>query len=270
MQQRPLSRCRDGGYGSSAPQLACPCARTAGSRSLKARAFPESLCSFCRRPPREREKIPLLENSAPSADLSPGRAGEAGNSPAPVAVFLSQRAGHVSTSYFHALHEEMLNVLKCEEFEERVSAYLDGELSPAEAWFLEQHMATCPSCRRMLEGVLDVRSAMQDLGASGAPAQFQLQLVGHLQEGLQRTSVWTRSLVLGLTVVTVLAILLWPQADIDEQMTAAPQSGTAWSHQAAFWSALPPGGESYPNVRIRQARGSHYSYAPVRLASSGY
>lgn len=72
----------------------------------------------------------------------------------------------------------------CEELQERLSAYLDGELSKDERQNLEGHLTTCPDCPRIVEdyskiGVLvreevDAKVATMDL--RGLPEKVQRRI----------------------------------------------------------------------------------------------
>jgi Putative zinc-finger len=56
--------------------------------------------------------------------------------------------------------------------EELLSAYLDGELTPAERAYVDEHLATCALCRGDLEGEREVRSALRDLPDVEPPFGF--------------------------------------------------------------------------------------------------
>ena len=51
----------------------------------------------------------------------------------------------------------------CERYEERISALVDGELSPEEAAEVRAHMAHCPACRAMYEAFAAVGAAVGEL-----------------------------------------------------------------------------------------------------------
>jgi anti-sigma factor RsiW len=49
---------------------------------------------------------------------------------------------------------------QCHEWEEVISAYLDGESSDAEMRSLFHHLGTCGSCRRTMSAMLQLRSSL--------------------------------------------------------------------------------------------------------------
>jgi putative zinc finger protein len=158
--------------------------------------------------------------------------------------------------------------LNCEDFEARVSAYLDGELTSHESGSFLQHTMVCPSCGELVDGVRAVRAALHGLGAAAAPAHYQLRLAACVQERLERASLWLRSLALWLALTAAAAILLWPEVDAGGPPQALP-SGTLWANQATAWS-LPRAGDAnseWPQTESGHARIGRYSHAAMRLAS---
>lgn len=51
-----------------------------------------------------------------------------------------------------------------EQWTERLSGYIDGDLSPDEHGALEEHLSECSSCRRVLEELRDVVARASELG----------------------------------------------------------------------------------------------------------
>ena len=50
---------------------------------------------------------------------------------------------------------------KCERFTEpRISGYLDGVLDPSDRRWVELHLRQCTACRRLLEDLREIRTAM--------------------------------------------------------------------------------------------------------------
>ena len=45
--------------------------------------------------------------------------------------------------------------------EDRLAAYFDGEVAETEALTIEQHVATCPACRQVLDDTALTRSALR-------------------------------------------------------------------------------------------------------------
>jgi len=59
-------------------------------------------------------------------------------------------------------------------FQERFSAYLDGEISPKEALAVESHLESCDSCRDELAEIRFFASALAELPEVEAPRSFAL------------------------------------------------------------------------------------------------
>ena len=58
----------------------------------------------------------------------------------------------------------------CSEIRERLSAYLDGELSPLEVVGMRHHLGECPGCRREMERLADLSSFLRLEGRKVPPA----------------------------------------------------------------------------------------------------
>lgn len=131
-------------------------------------------------------------------------------------------------------------------------------------------MMTCAACAETLRGVHQVRLALHGLGSSGSPASFKFRLSTSLQEkGIDpQQPVWARSLALSLAFVAALAILLWPEPDQMDELTAHWQSGTQqtrirdWAPHAVRWSASP-----WTERFVELAPPGPYSHAQVRTVS---
>jgi anti-sigma factor RsiW len=57
---------------------------------------------------------------------------------------------------------------ECEHVHGLMSDYLDGELAPGEQERVEQHVAFCPRCRRVLANLRRTLTAVRSLGAAPA------------------------------------------------------------------------------------------------------
>ena len=66
------------------------------------------------------------------------------------------------------------------EFETRVSAYLDGELSPVEMATMENKAAECEHCRALLNDVQDLTERLGQLPQVQPSAEFNFALRSHL------------------------------------------------------------------------------------------
>lgn len=65
-----------------------------------------------------------------------------------------------------------------DEQRERLSAYIDGELPPAETRRLEAHLATCAECRRELDQLRRLRTLLRALPTPRPPRSFALPETG--------------------------------------------------------------------------------------------
>ena len=52
--------------------------------------------------------------------------------------------------------------MTCEEYQEQVSQYIDGELDDKESGALFKHLSTCGECRSFLRSALELRSKIHD------------------------------------------------------------------------------------------------------------
>src|SRR3989304_2066623 len=59
-------------------------------------------------------------------------------------------------------------------FLDRLSAYIDRELSPGQAGALEAHLASCSACRRHLQELQATVLALRDLPQAQVPRSFAL------------------------------------------------------------------------------------------------
>lgn len=55
---------------------------------------------------------------------------------------------------------------KCDEYQEKISAYIDNELANAETAKLFYHLGECEECRNMLTSMLQLRSALFEIDQS--------------------------------------------------------------------------------------------------------
>ena len=86
---------------------------------------------------------------------------------------------------------------KCEEFQEMVSAYVDGELADAETSKLFFHLGECKECRTFMKSVLQLRTALRE---NELPIQTQ--------SSSAKISVWKRKLAVSYPVAAVMALTI--------------------------------------------------------------
>ena len=71
--------------------------------------------------------------------------------------------------------------MSCPSFQEMLSAYLDGELSPEEARSLEEHLAVCEDCRRELEELKSLVAALGSLPPPEMPLGLHAAIMGRVR-----------------------------------------------------------------------------------------
>jgi anti-sigma factor RsiW len=93
-----------------------------------------------------------------------------------------------------------------------VSAYLDGELAPADAIALEQHFQACPHCAAEIAAAMHLRRSMADARGRFIPDPAFKQRVLRSIGMVRSTPRWFRSLpaaVATATIAIALAAFLW-------------------------------------------------------------
>lgn len=159
--------------------------------------------------------------------------------------------------------------MKCEEFEEVLSDYIEGELDRERAEWVEMHLLKCPVCCATLRGVQQVRLALHDLGRQSPPPSFEFTLSKCLQEetAVRSRQRWSRSMALGVALVMGLAILLWPEQQ-EEGFEYALQD---WNQTLApAWNADPIREEVYAGDQDLIARPSLTFQAPALVRTVSF
>ena len=146
--------------------------------------------------------------------------------------------------------KEVLIALDCENFEAKLSQYLEEELNPWETRAVTNHLVRCVACSQALEGVLQVRMMLGNLASLNPPPKFELGLAGYLGQRLEyKQRAWRRALSLGLAFVAALAILLWPESEPQTSALAIQEIHQTQepARKPATWSRLiAPVGEAGP------------------------
>lgn len=107
----------------------------------------------------------------------------------------------------------------CQNIQERLSAYMDGETSLAETEQVARHLEVCPECRRELAALKRLSAALAELKVTVPPLA-----VPRLQPG--RAAWWqalslAASLVIGLATGSGLTGFLYPWPANGGQMEVA-------------------------------------------------
>jgi anti-sigma factor RsiW len=129
--------------------------------------------------------------------------------------------------------------MTCEEAHHFIDIYLDGELDSARRVELERHLASCPSCRALLEE----RQAFREffvVAASEykAPPQLEAKVLAALRRApaKERFSLWRQPWVYAAAVVTISVCLAWrilfpdPEKELSRQAVLLHSSSLSTSH----------------------------------------
>jgi Putative zinc-finger len=76
-------------------------------------------------------------------------------------------------------------VIKCEDIWREVSNYIDDDVDPSLKLAMDQHFATCPKCRAVLDGTRNIVQIYGDEKAFTLPADFYPQLHRKLEDRVE-------------------------------------------------------------------------------------
>lgn len=127
--------------------------------------------------------------------------------------------------------------MRCEEFEEHLSDYLEGETSLEQAERMELHTLQCPACGATVRGVRQVCNQMGRLAQESPSARFKLGLWPQVQERQARKQErrW-RALTFGLVLGVAMVVLLWPDPQVEAPEYASLDTP---AYQEYPWRAAP-------------------------------
>ena len=86
---------------------------------------------------------------------------------------------------------------KCDEVQERISAYIDGESSDPETSALFFHLGECPHCREFLKSVLQLQSVLRE-------NELSVKIEAHPMT----TSLWKRRFVVSYPIAAAVALIM--------------------------------------------------------------
>lgn len=86
---------------------------------------------------------------------------------------------------------------KCDEYQEFISAYVDGETSDHETSTLFFHLGECSNCRAFMRSVLQLQSVLREN-----------ELPVKLETRRMTTSMWKRRLVVSYPIAAAVALLI--------------------------------------------------------------
>ena len=131
---------------------------------------------------------------------------------------------------------------------ERLSAYLDSEVSADERASLEAHLPVCETCQRELAALRQMRTLLAALPTPSLPRSFALPAQPAGVEGWRRAPVWSRpAQVIGSIAAMVgLGLLVsasLPHMDSSRSVAgAATSAGAPAQHLPANAATLAPSG----------------------------
>jgi len=73
--------------------------------------------------------------------------------------------------------------LECREFVERVTAFLEGTLSPEAEQDFVDHLALCDGCERYLDQIRQTSQALNDLPGEALPGDTRSALLNAFRSG---------------------------------------------------------------------------------------
>lgn len=116
----------------------------------------------------------------------------------------------------------------CEAFQPMMSAYLDGELSPAERTELEQHLASCEACKAEFEKMKRFVNAASDLQVEAPAEEVWDRFLDGVYNRLERQTGWLIFIVgaVALTAYGVYVFVVEPWGSaLVKLLIAAPVVG---------------------------------------------
>lgn len=120
--------------------------------------------------------------------------------------------------------------MSCEQFEPLIGELVDGTLDGGPRHTLETHLATCPTCARLVEELLVVRRAARNLSPLTPPPQAQARVAAAIarERGTAEAPASWRRVVLPLAAAAVLVLAvaagIWL---LRQPAPAAPAATTA-------------------------------------------
>jgi anti-sigma factor RsiW len=76
---------------------------------------------------------------------------------------------------------------RCQDFLERLSRYLDGELTPPDRQTIEAHLRDCPCCEEVLDSLKHTVALCHDEGRPELPPDVRARARARVVELLQRS-----------------------------------------------------------------------------------
>jgi anti-sigma factor RsiW len=133
---------------------------------------------------------------------------------------------------------------------ERLSAYLDGELTHSELAALETHLPTCEQCQRELAALRQTRALLRALPTPALPRSFTLPAQPAIAERRRRAPTWARpvQVIGGVAAVIGLGLLVTTAVPHVAQRPGAAGAATSASEAHAEDGATTASSPAVPSV----------------------
>ncbi len=149
---------------------------------------------------------------------------------------------------------------------ERLSAYLDGELSATERVALETHLPGCDECQRELAALRQTRALLRALPTPVAPRSFALPSQPAMAQPRSRGALrWTRPIQIAGSIAAMIGLgLLIASAlpHVTHQPLAAGAASTASESHTIGGASNPSTVPAYSTDQASNTGGSSSTYAP--------
>ncbi len=102
--------------------------------------------------------------------------------------------------------------MKHEDWKERISRHLDGDLTPQESDALAGHLATCADCRAFANDLSALRHAVHDAASLDLDPSFAVMVVERARQQDARVESWNaverlaRNTVMGLALTAAVVV----------------------------------------------------------------
>lgn len=126
--------------------------------------------------------------------------------------------------------------------EQQLSAYLDGELTPAEMAGVRAHLAECDACRAELEELRAGKDLLGRLRAMEPPRGFEASLLARVSQPSRRSwFAWPRpAMALAAVSLAVVLVAVPVVRDHRARLRAAEVSSDLFVRTAVQWAADDP------------------------------
>ncbi|MCD4829456.1 MAG: zf-HC2 domain-containing protein [Candidatus Cloacimonetes bacterium] len=103
--------------------------------------------------------------------------------------------------------------MQCERIEQRLGAFLDGELSPAEAQEVRAHLMACTSCQQALRELKSLDAFMSDYEDEPLPPTLERKLAAIGHKPMRRLR-WVRDLSLAASVAAAFYLGIFVSGEV--------------------------------------------------------